>query len=168
MIFAQNKEKTSQELKSMATDLGLCFGWRDGWGNPSLDELCEKYLRGLDFCLLHDYPSVEYMKKHFDGVMQKHGIYVNDAIDLKNPIKIVCNGQTTGTVNYSGYSVGMIYVRHSSRLKVEVYDRAIVNIRIYDNAQVDVLNHSSSARACVILYGGNVEGVGNLRIRDKR
>ena len=158
----------SEELREMAVQNGLCTQWQNSWGQPSADQLCQMYLRGLDFCIEHDFPSVEYMKRNFDGVMQKHGIYVGDNINLSNPRKIVCNGTTTGAALFDGFAVGLIYVRHKSRISVDVRDRAIVNIICYDESSVDVWNRSDNARVHILLHGGNYNSAGRVIINDKR
>ena len=64
MFFKSNK--LSEELKSQAIGLGLCEQWTNSWGNPSEQELINKFLHGIDFCIKHDYPTNEYIKKNFD------------------------------------------------------------------------------------------------------
>lgn len=158
----------SERLKAEAISLGLCEQWQSEWGSPSKDELCEKYIKGLDFCIKNNFPDLSYMKARFDGVMQKHGIFVDERAQLVNPLNVVANGSSECTVSYDGYSVGQIYVRHSSVVKVAVRERAVVNIRCYDNAVVEVACTGDDARVCVILRGGNVRTSGNVRIIDRR
>ncbi len=158
----------SDELREMAVQNGLCTQWQNSWGQPSDDELCQMYLRSLDFCIEHDYPSVEYMKEHFGGVMQKHGIYVDDKIKLSNPRKIVCNGKTDGAVSFDGFAVGLIYARHNSNISVDVRGRAIVNIICYDNASVNVWNRSDKARVHILLHGGSCQSIRKVVVNDKR
>ena len=64
--------KISDDLKREAISKGLCKQWTDDWHDETLDTLCEKYVDGIDFCISNDYPSTLYMKKNFDGIMQKH------------------------------------------------------------------------------------------------
>jgi hypothetical protein len=152
----QNKTSVSEELKERAISLGLCKEWTGEWQKEDLDSLCEKYARGIDFCIDHDYPTTEYMKAHFDGVMQKHGIYVNDVFDEKNARKIIINGISVGHLLYDSYSVGKIYLRHSSQLKLDVEDNSKVFIFVYDDSFVEI-NNGENSKVYVYKYGGEVK-----------
>lgn len=73
-------------MKSQAINLGLCKEWTNEWGEPDKYELCEKYIRGIDFCLLNRYPSNEIIKKEFTGVREKFNIFVDDTnLFISNP-----------------------------------------------------------------------------------
>lgn len=53
----------SNTLKNRAILLGLCTEWTEGWGNPDKQGLIDKYLHGIDFCIKHDYPTVDFIEK---------------------------------------------------------------------------------------------------------
>lgn len=154
----------SEELKNKAVSLGLCPEWTKGWGKPDKDELCDKYVRGVDFAIEHDYPSLEYMKNHFDGVMQKHGIYASEELSLHNPNMVIANGKCKGTVYFDRFSVGRMYVRHSSSLHINVSDNAKVFISLYDNAKVDIVC-SDLAKVYVYRHSGYVKYKGDVAVR---
>ena len=149
-------ENVSEELKERAISLGLCKQWTSEWNNEDKDSLCEKYVKGIDFCIEHDYPSIEYMKNNFDGVMQNHGIFVNDIGDKKNLSKAVLNGLSIMNISYDNFSVGTIYVRHNSALNITAkdnskvfiftYEDCTLNIKCSDNAIVYVYNHGGSIK----------------------
>lgn len=164
MLF---KKDISKELKNEAVGLGLCTEWAEGWGKPTNDELVDKYVRGIDFCIKHDYPSCEYMKKHFDGVMQKHGVFVNDTLDLVNPKMVIANGNTSGKLVYNSYSVGTIYVRHNSNLDIKVSGNAIVAIETYDNCRLSV-HQSENSKVFVYDHGGHIETFGKVVVKDRK
>ena len=52
----------SLALKSEAVSLGLCQEWTSKWNNESKESLVEKYVKGIDFCIEHNYPSLAFMK----------------------------------------------------------------------------------------------------------
>lgn len=168
MMSIFKTKSTSEKLKADAVTLGLCAQWQREWGNPTKDELCKKYITGLDFCIRHDFPRPAYMKANFEGVMQRHGIFVDDAIRLNNEKLVIANGGTCGEVTYDGYSVGQIYARHTSSLKIFVSGHAIVNVRCYDHSCVTVVCKDATAKASVIMRGGNIETVGSVKIIDRR
>lgn len=164
MLF---KKDISKELKKEAISLGLCTEWTNEWGKPTKDELVDKYVKGIDFCIEHNYPSCEYMKKHFDGVMQKHGVFVNDNIDLQNSKMVIANGKTSGKIIYNAYSVGTIYARHDSDLTIEVSGNAFVSIETYDNCNVSVFQKDQS-KVFIYNHGGNIQTSGNIVVKDRK
>lgn len=164
MLF---KKDISKELKNKAVKLGLCTEWTEEWGNPTKDELVDKYVRGIDFCIKHNYPSCDYMKKNFDGVMQKHGVFVDEGVDLKNPSMVIANGRTSGKIVYDAYSVGTLYVRHESELTIEASDNAFVTIETYDNCTVSVLQRSK-AKVFVYNHGGNIQAFGKVVVKNRK
>ena len=48
-----NDKELSEKLKSQAINLRLCKEWTNEWGEPDKYVLCEKYIRGIDFCMLY-------------------------------------------------------------------------------------------------------------------
>lgn len=158
----------SEELKQEAVSLGLCSEWTNEWGTPDKDELCDKYVRGIDFAIRNNFPSVEYMKANFEGIMQKHGIYVSQEICLLNPNMVIANGNCFGNIYYDRFSVGRMYVRHDSNLTVYVSGNAKIFISLYDSAKISVFC-KDRAQAYIYLNGGEIEAKdGNVYIREKK
>ena len=59
--------RLNSELRGHAVSYGLCTQWQGDWqNNKSQQELIGMYIRGIDFCIEHDYPTVEYIKGNFD------------------------------------------------------------------------------------------------------
>ena len=123
--------------------MGLCKQWTSEWSDgSSRDELVDKFVRGLDFCIEHDWPSVDVMKRDFGDVIQR----------------------------YSGNSVGDVYVRHDSRACIAVNGLARVHVTVYDRGVVSVCC-DEDAQCFIYLHGGEVlslEGNGKIVVRDKR
>lgn len=156
----------SKELKEKAIELGLCEKWQSDWNNPDKDELVDKYVRGIDFCIYNDFPSIQYMKDNFQGVMDKHGVFVDNIVNIINRNTVILNGECEGEVNYDGISIGRIYCRHDSNIQLNVKDDSKVFISVYDNAIVDI-KCQDNAKVYVYKYGGLVKSLGNVIIRDK-
>lgn len=158
----------SEELKKKAIALDLCKEWTDGWVNPNLDELCEMFISGIDFCIKNDYPSLEYIKKHFGVIAENHGIFVDTEINLHNPDVAILMGSTKGSIKLSGYTSRDIYVRHNCEVNIKVKDKAKAFIRVFDNAKVTVENESSS-RVFVYQYidrfKGKIDTFGDVLVR---
>ncbi len=147
----------SEELKSKAVSEGLCNQWTSEWNNETIDSLCDKYIKGIDFCIEHDYPSNEYIKKNFDGVMQKHGIYVDDIFDKENIKKCVVNGMSAGKLIYDKFNIGRIYLRHNSFLSISAKDSSKIFISVYDNSNLEITECSDYAKIYISKYGGNIK-----------
>ena len=73
--------------------MGLCKQWTSEWSkDSSRDELIDKFVRGLDFCIEHDWPSVDVMKRDFGDVIHRHGVYADERVDLDDASTVVLHG----------------------------------------------------------------------------
>lgn len=107
----------SEELKQEAIAFGLCKEWTNDWGNPNSDSLCEMYVTGIDFCIKHDYPSPDYIKKNFGKIAEDHGIFVDINTELDNPDIAILLGKSKSKIRLFGYVSRDIYVRQIVKLK---------------------------------------------------
>ncbi len=146
----------TKQLAKRAKEHGICKPWYNEL--KTLDDkeaLIEMYIRGLDFCLAHDYPSNDFIREHFKGIMEKHGVFLDDAIDLQNQCKCIALGETTGRVAADGYSVVEVWAKHKSSLNIVARDNAFVMVDVYDDAVVNVCA-TDRAKVCVNRHGGKV------------
>lgn len=160
----------SLRMKREAMALGLCDKWTAEWRDGSTkDELLEKYVRGIDFCIKHDFPGNEVIKMDFGDVIHKHGVFVDESVDgIEDEPIVVLNGRCHGRMRYGGFAVGTVYVRHDCDVEIEVRDMAQVFVEVYDNAVARVLN--DSVRRCFMYdKGGRCECVcGDVTVRRKK
>lgn len=164
------KEKELNNLlKRRARELGLCDQWYNDWGDKeSMQQLLEKYLRGIDFCIKHDYPKLEFARKVFPkDILMAKGIFLDSSIDASNLITAVALGESIGTLRYHTNSTGNVYVRHHANLRIEVDESSKVFVEAYDNCRVHVVAKGFS-KAFVYWHGGEITYEGNVTIRDKR
>ena len=167
-IIGQIKErKLSDRMKQEAVSLGLCAQWTAEWENgTSKDEMVEKFVTGLDFCIQHNFPSTEVMKKDFGDVIHKHGVYVGEEVHLQHPKIVVLNGRCGGSILCGGYDAGNIYVRHNSNVTIRIDGHAYVHISVYDDAIVNV-SCAPSAKCFIYKYGGETKTDGKTIVRDR-
>ena len=61
--------RLNSELRGHAVSYGLCTQWQGDWqNNKSQQELIGMYIRGIDFCIEHDYPTVVNVQANFLSV----------------------------------------------------------------------------------------------------
>lgn len=166
-LFRSKERKLSDRLKKEAIGLGLCGKWTSEWTDDTTrDELVDKFVNGIDFCVQHDWPSTEVMKKSFGDVIHKHGVYVDENVNKEDPDTLVLNGRCDGRITCGMFSIGNIYVRHKSHARVRVKDFAYVHISVYDDADVEVYCERG-AKCFVYQYGGKVTATGSVTIRKR-
>lgn len=159
----------SDYLKQLAISNGLCQQWTDEWDSNSSDDiLILKFLRGIDFCVKHNYPSVGYIETHFDKeLLHQYGIFVNEEVFTPDTQMWVFNGSCYGNVKVEFGQSRDIYIRHDSNIEIVADGRCSVFIQVYDSAKVKV-SASNGAKVFVYQHGGDITTIGNVTIRDKR
>lgn len=160
----------SSELKKQAIGLGLCAQWQGEWGNPTDAQLIDKYVRGIDFAIKNDWPSVEYIKSHFDApLLHEKGVWCDEEVKTPKRKIMVLNGHCTGKIVFSGFEVASVYVRHTSNITIEARNFARVSVSVLDGATVSVIGNSVS-KAFIYPYGNEsmVKVEGNVVLRQRR
>lgn len=163
-------------LKVEAMKCGLCNKWTSEWtdGETKLT-LIDKYKRGQDFCIENHFPNnsmLEHIKNSFGNeFLKKNHIYINEDVDDGNfmDVATIVQGDSCGTLRFSDYDTTTIYVRDEVNLIVNVSGNAIVMIRVYDKANVEVIQ-SGNGKATVKRYGENavVTTQGNVKRLEKK
>ena len=163
--------KLSKELAKRAKAKGICAPWHAQLLKlEDVDDMLEMYLKGIDFCLVNDYPSNDFIRANFKGSMERKGIFLDDTINVTNMPKVVCLGTTTGRIESNGYEVCEVFAKHDAALNVVVKDNAFVMIDVFDDAVVNV-HASDRAKVCVNHYGGDIKHIATddavVKIREK-
>ena len=129
-------------LKTEAMKRGLCQQWTEEWGDGfDTDELLDRFIQGLDFCIENDFPSPPFIKENFEReVLEEKHIYVdNENISTGGWSGVsVVMGQSYGEMNFDGHDVVTLWVRHDSELLVTSIDHACVLIHCLDNCKVRI------------------------------
>lgn len=129
----------SETLKQQAVGLGLCRPWTEAWGDCDQQELIEKFVKGIDFCLQRNWPTPEFIKANFDrDLLNSNLIFVDEYLDfdmMPSGIYII-NGECSGTIRFAPWTAATVYVRHTSNVKIIANDFAKVFVRLYDEAEV--------------------------------
>lgn len=139
-----NGKELSIALRELACSqpTPLCAEWTKAWkDDSSIDELLDKYVRGFDFCVKNDYPSLDFCRKHFKKEdLHRHHIYLDEEVNIDEAWNgtYIFLGQCTGRISFDGYAAGMVYLRHSSRVDVASEDLARVFVTMYDDSDCEV------------------------------
>lgn len=151
-------------------EMGFCVKFQELWREDfTRTELIDLYRRGIEFCIEHDWPSVEFIKNHFERDMLREGrVYVDDDFGVVNGESgvYVFNGTSNGTVEFGRFETATIYVRHSSNVVINARGLSRVFVEVYDDSSVTI-NQKDSAVAFVYVRSGNatLKTNGNVRIR---
>lgn len=135
-------ENLSETLKQQAVDLGLCRPWTEAWGDCDQQELIDKFVKGIDFCLERNWPTPEFIKANFDRVLlNANHIFVDEHIRLDDaPSGIyILNGECSGSIRFAPWTAATVYVRHKSNVTIIANDFAKVFVRVYDEANAKVV-----------------------------
>lgn len=132
----------SETLKQQAVDLGLCRPWTEAWGDCDQQELIDKFVKGIDFCLERNWPTPDFIKTNFDrDLLNSNLIFVDEYLDfdmMPSGVYII-NGECSGTIRFAPWTAATIYVRHKSNVTIIADDFAKVFVRVYDEANAEVV-----------------------------
>lgn len=169
LIGKFRERKLSDRMKKEAVGLGLCAQWTAEWGKDTTKrDMAEKFVTGLDFCIQHDWPSTEVIKRDFGDVMHEYGVYVDENVHLTDPKTMVLNGRCEAHIYCGRFAASNIYVRHKSTAQVTVARGAYVHVSAYDKADVEIICEPG-AKCFVYKYGGKVKtaGEGRVTVRER-
>lgn len=164
--------KYNKKLAEEAAKHGICEDWfNDLLTTEDKGKLLKMYLKGIDFCLSNEYPSIPFIKKHFVGVMEEYGVFLDNTINTENSRYIVALGACKGIASYNSYEVGQVFVKHEGKLTIKANCNSFVMVDMFDNSEVEVIA-SENAKVCVNQYGGSLTtttedetGLGNSIIK---
>ena len=151
-------------------EMGFCSKFQELWREDfTRTELIDLYRRGIEYCIEHDWPSVEFIKNHFSRDMLRKGrVYVDDDFGFVAGESgvYVFNGTSNGTVDFERFDTATIYVRHNSNVVINAGGLSRVFVEVYDNSSVTI-NQKDVAVAFVYMRSENatLKTDGNVRIR---
>jgi hypothetical protein len=171
----------SKKLKAEAIGNGLCKQWTDEWeDNSNKLVLAEKFKRGLDFCIKHDWPSREELDDIVDAEFNSYGIYNDQNVSIVNnqsmsgettPLDEVCefvlNGECNANIVVHGTTT-IVWVRHDSEATVLVSGDGTAYVKCLDNASVKI-RCGLKGKAYCYRYSENarIDAKGDVHMREK-
>lgn len=147
--------KQIEQLKQAGIAKGLCRLWQMKLKDDlTIKDQAELFIKGIDFCIKNDYPTLNYLREHYRGQCEPFGVYIDDVVsDLRNVPDLVFNGKCNAKLRYDGYSVSRIFARHNSRVYVYALENAYLTIDVFDNCHLIIAVAGSSAQVMVNKYG---------------
>lgn len=136
-------------LHQQAIGLGLCQQWSREWRDYDDRELCERFKKGMDFCIKNDFPSLDFIRENFKiSLLANFGVFVDqlpysEEETLSNGT-YVCLGRCCGTMRFGRWSAAVVYVRHESDIEIIADEFSRIQVKVYDNADVRVYSHDSA------------------------
>lgn len=158
----------NKDLKSQAVALGLCKEWQKSWEKDwSREKMVERMYKGLDFCIIHHYPSNDYILKHFDQEFRrKSNVYVNDKYSVCNPKQSLVLGSSEITFRYNAWYNGSIHVRDNSSAKIFARNKSFVIVHLYEKAYIEA-EQQDKATIVIIKHSPDVTIVADKNIKVK-
>ena len=158
----------NKDLKSQAVALGLCKEWQKSWEKDwSREKMVERMYKGLDFCIIHHYPSNDYILKHFDQEFRrKSNVYVNDKYSVCNPKQSLVLGSSEITFRYNAWYNGSIHVRDNSSAKIFARNKSFVIVHLYEKAYIEA-EQQDKAIIVIIKHSPDVTIVADKNIKVK-
>jgi len=163
-----NNLALNKTLREEARKLGLCDEWYNDWSSfESKKKLAEKYFRGIDFCIRHDYPKLNFIRENFDKeFLISNGIFLDENVDASNVVKVVLLGKSKGELRYYGTRSCDVYVRHSSDVRIVATEGAKIFVETYNNCHISA-NADEYSKIFVYRHGGSVDYEGNVVVKER-
>ena len=130
-------------LREMARSSGLCDEWYAEWSDDDTIDVClERYVRGFDFSIKNEYPSIDFIRKNFrKDDLHRHNIYIDDQVSLDGDNGYyIFLGNCNATLAVDGLKAVTVYVRHKSEVSVTASGGAKVFVRYYDNSKGECID----------------------------
>ena len=115
----------------------LCDEWYGEWSDDStIDECLERYVKGFDFAVVNDFPTLSFIRAHFDReVLHRHRIFLDEDVRLDGESGYyVFLGDCRASLVLSGFKAVTVYVRHNGVVDVFARDGAKVFVTYYDDS----------------------------------
>lgn len=166
------KKNLGKQLRTQAESLGACEKGLDNLDKLNEQELVNRYIHFIDFIIdKHDFPSNDFIKKNFDKeLLHRNNVYVDELVERRNARHVVVvQGKCNGNLWYDSMTVADVYVRHDSEITIDCSRLSKVFINVYDNAKVNVTQRDG-ASVYVYLHGNSCsyETEGEVMIRRSK
>lgn len=148
-------KRNYDNLKEEAIALGACAKGIDSWGEPNLTDLCEKFFKFQDFCIEHDWPTVEQLAAFDKRTLRRNGIYVNGKCKCNGLAHVVVTGDAEVEVHVTRPCD--ITLRHKGIANVYIDTDVLCTVSMYDNSRLNVIAKHQKGRVAISHWGGVIQ-----------
>ena len=146
--------RLNEILKRDGVAKGMCSPYQKELDNQeTVEGLVSLYVKGIRFCVDNDYPTLDFLRKHFKGQCEPFNVFIDDEVMTRNAERIVLNGECQGTLIYDGFAVARVVARHDTDAKMYVSDRAIVHVDAFDNSRLAIYSAGDRVKVRVRQFG---------------
>ena len=146
-----------QRLKREAIELDACNEGINSWGEPTMQDLCEKFHKYQDFCIDKNWPSIDDFESVPINMLLEHGIAHRGKHTMTSPNHIVVLGDADVTIAVPDFGVYRVYARHSSKVHLKLGAHSHVYISMLDKCEVDVMCKRHDSRLACSHFGGKIK-----------
>ena len=151
-----------EKLKQEAIALGACKQGIDSWFNPNTGELCRMYFKYQDFCIEHNWPSVEQIKEFDRELVESNGIFVQGNSECKNIKDVAILGDAV--VDVYVIDPSDITIRHKGIVNLHLEGDVLCTVSMHDDCRLNVVSKNQRSRLAVSYWSGIIE---NKELVDK-
>lgn len=113
-----------------------CKPFLDGAYNLSVRDACDWFFAESSWAFEAGIPSAS-AAAPFSEEALKYGFAINKDLNLRNSRQLAIFGSSEVSIEYTDYSVGQLFVKHVSRLKVIARGHSRVFVTVGDFAEVE-------------------------------
>lgn len=147
------KKLTNNDIAESALKHEACKpGLKKILESKSEAELLDLYKKNIDFCLSENFPSSEQFEKVDSLLLEGHGIFLDGDALLRDRDFIVLLGSCFAGIEYTGYNVGQLFIKHDSAADVSVKDKAYVVIDCFDDSELKI-EALADSKVLINVYG---------------
>ncbi len=151
---AQKVMDQFEKIKQDAIAHGLCEQWQNEWGNPDLEQMCRFFHRGQDFCIQHNFPSIETIKQ-YQGQIEQYGIYTCGGVSDSQPYVVALDNTD---IRVEVRDVTDLTVRHNATAHLYLFGKCMCYVSAWDNCKIIVEHKDTNSRLCMSYLGGEITG----------
>lgn len=148
-------KELSISLREIGRAKGMCDKFYNEWkDNDDIDTIIDRFVPGQDFCVKEDYPSLDFVCKHFRiEDLHRHNIYLNEEVDINTDSSgyYVFLGNCSGRLTATGFVSVRVYVRHESNMNLMALDGARIIATFYEDSSANGVSDEYSK--CLINKG---------------
>lgn len=146
-----------QEIRAKGIALGMCDKFKSKWGEgeqKSIKDLCRMFHEGQDFCIEHNFPSVEDILS-FGDEPKEYGVYASNGVSKYNT-SVVAVGNAIVDV-FVIDNICDITARHNSTIRLHITGKSLCYVSAYDNCNILVESKDNTSRLCMSYWAGNIQ-----------